>query len=194
MRRRSLLALLLAFYVISAMAGTDPGRLTTRNPDGWFTLSIPAALAKVHRHADVDGGFFDGDDTGARIFVSWTYWTYEATPNAQRDGNGNYPRNAPSMCKEKSQSKHIVVDGHPAIVEQCKLSASIPAYRQQNYRYRYAVGFSELSVAQDVDTTSEPPATGAKRGSGVFTIYVDYRNQGDEALAKRIATSLRFVP
>ena len=171
---RSCLALIVLLWSGALGQSTSPAslELIRRNPDGWFTVSLPKVLATVERHADVDGGFYVSDILG----INYDYWTYANTPNWLR---GKYATSLLLACSGKS--KHIRtlrtwIDGNRAVVQQCS-----ETNERKGFRYIYYVTFPKLRIFD-----------GERSRYGMFNFTVEYKLRRYSTLANRIVRSLEF--
>jgi hypothetical protein len=146
--------------------------LSRRNPDGWFTVSLPKVLATVERHADVDGGFYASDI----LEINYDYWTYANTPNWLR---GKYATSLLLACSAKSKHIHTLrtwIDGNRAVVQQCSETDE-----RKGSRYIYYVTFPKLRIFE-----------GERFRYGMFNFTVGYKLRRYSNLANRIVRSLDF--
>jgi hypothetical protein len=149
-----------------------PLELGRRNPDGWFTVSLPKVLATVERHADVDGGFYASDILG----IDYDYWTYVNTPNWLR---GKYATSLLLACSGKSKNIRTLrtwIDGNRAVVQQCSETDE-----RKGFRYIYYVTFPKLRIFD-----------GERSRYGMFNFTVEYKLRRYSTLANRIVRSLDF--
>jgi hypothetical protein len=150
----------------------DSLELSRRNPDGWFTVSLPKVIAKVERKADVDGGFYVSDILG----IDYDYWTYLNTPNWLR---GEYATSLLLACSDKGKHTRTLrtwIDGNRAVIQQCSETDE-----RKGFRYIYYVTFPKLRVFD-----------GEKFRHGMFNFTVEYKLRRYSTLAKRIVRSLDF--
>jgi hypothetical protein len=146
--------------------------LIQRNPDGWFTLSVPKAIGEVGRHADVDGGFYVSDD----LEVDYDYWTQAGTPNWLR---GKYATSLLLACPRKGKNTRTLrtrIDGNRAVIQQCSQTDE-----SQRFRYMYYVTFPKLRVFD-----------GEGFHYGMFNLRVGFRNRRHLSVAREIVRSLDF--
>jgi hypothetical protein len=174
------------------LAAPAEERLVARNPDGWFTLEVPVSLATVVRHADADGGVFGAEVENPTIVISWTYWSYAQAPNFARDRHGVAYKRAEDVYPPQSALTRAVIDGHLAEVDQYRIPES-DLRHNQGLQYRYSISMSALPVDDASQSETEPPVISGHRARGIFILTVDYRDPRDVAVAKRIASSLRFT-
>jgi hypothetical protein len=174
--RISCLALIVLLW--SGASGQSPSpsslELTRRNPDGWFTVSLPKVIAKVERKADVDGGFYVSNILG----INYSYWTYVNTPNWLR---GKYATSLLLACSDKSKDTRTLrtwVDGNRAVIQQCS-----ERDERKGFRYIYYVTFPKLRIFD-----------GEKSRYGMFNFTVEYKLRRYSSLANRIIRSLDFEP
>src|SRR5262245_38082518 len=134
-----------AAHAVKGAAHSTPVRprrsvplLTLRsvNPDGWFSMMVPAASADVQRMADMDGGFF----TGAPIEVRFSYYAYVNTPNFLRDSRTREPLREARSPMRGARLRRI--HGNQAWV-----TYSDEEDRKGGYRYRYDVSFFDIPVS-----------------------------------------------
>ena len=150
-------------------------KLKRQNPDGWFSLLIPTFMRRVERHADVDGGFYSAHE----MIIDYDYWTYENTPNFQRDTKGKYAKGRLLACARKSlksRTSRSTVDGKRAIIQECP-----DAEGPSGFRHVYYVTFPSLKVDN-----------GEEMKPGVFNLTIRYKEEQYRSLAKRIARSVQF--
>jgi hypothetical protein len=150
----------------------SPLKLSTRNPDGWFTLRVPKIMGKVERPADVDGGFYIAD----AFEIHYDYWTYENTPNWLR---GSYAKSVILACPEKSRRTRTLrtrIDGKRAIIQRCSETDE-----RKGFRHIYYVTFPKLRVFNGEYFTD-----------GMFNFTVEYRSQRYLPVAEDIVQSLDF--
>jgi hypothetical protein len=146
--------------------------LSRRNPDGWFTVSLPGVLGTVEQHADVDGGFYDSDILG----IDYDYWTYANTPNWLR---GKYATSLLLACSGKSQHIRTLrtwIDGNRAVVQQCS-----ERDERKGFRFIYYVTFPKLRMFD-----------GERHRYGMLNFTVEYKLRRYSNLANRIVRSLDF--
>ena len=179
MRHRTTLALtcliicLIAAPMLSgqALSGASPASCK-RNPDGWFTLSVPKEMSEVKRYADVDGGFYLSSD----LELNFDYWTYESTPNWLR---GKYATNLILACTGKgkrTRTWRTRIDGKPGVIQHCSLSND-----PNGFRYFYYVTFPKLRVFDGEDFHF-----------GKFNLGIKYRTRSQFSIVRRIVRSLNF--
>ena len=152
----------------------DSLELKQRNPDGWFTVSLPKVLAKVERKADVDGGFYVSDILG----IDYDYWTYVNTPNWLR---GEYATSRVLACSDKSKHTRTLrtwIDGNRAVIQQCSETDE-----RKGFRYIYYVTFPKLRIFD-----------GERSRYGMFNFTVEYKLRRYSSVANRIIRSLDFEP
>ena len=150
-------------------------QLSSRNPDGWFTLLVPKSMGKVERHADVDGGFFSKDS----FEIDYDYWAFVNTPNFLRDSRNHFPKTPTLACERKSRKTHTFrarIDGKASIIQRCSTTIEGRAFS-----YIYYVTFPKLKV-RNVDTFQR----------GMFNLTVRYKNKSDLRTAERIVRSINF--
>ena len=146
--------------------------LARRNPDGCFTVSLPNAISKVERFADVDGGFYESDILG----IHYDYWTYPNTPNWLR---GKYATSLLLACPRKNGRTHTRrtwIDGSSAVVQQCS-----DTDERKGFRYIYYVTFPKVRIFD-----------GEKFRYGMFNFTVEYKLRRYSTIAKQIVRSLDF--
>ena len=166
------LIVLISTSALGQVIGPYPHELTQRNPDGWFTLSVPRAMARVERHADVAGGFYISDI----LEIHYDYWTNENTPNWLQ---GRYATSLLLACSAKSKNSRTIrtrIDGKTAIIQQCSETDE-----RKGFRYIYYVTFPKLRVFD-----------GETFHYGMFNLMVEYRSRSYLWIAKRIVSSLDF--
>lgn len=173
-------AILIFAAAINLTFGQTPQRdvnmvLSQRNPDGWFTILIPKSVGNATRFADVDGGFYDASD----IRITFSYWTFENTPNFVRNGGPASQEELVLVCSKSRQALifRTKIASRKAIVQRC------PETGAGNFRYLYYVNFPKLDVFD-----------GELYGSGTFTLTINYNNRNYVSFASRIARSIRFLP
>jgi hypothetical protein len=176
MRFHRINSLSLIVLIWSGALGQSPSpaslELSGRNPDGWFTVSLPKVLATVERHADVDGGFYTSDILG----IDYDYWTYANTPNWLR---GKYATSRLLACSGKSEHIRTLrtwIDGNRAVVQQCSETDE-----RKTFRYIYYVTFPKLRIFD-----------GERFRYGMFNFTVEYKLRRYSTLADRIVRSLDF--
>ncbi|HET8670929.1 MAG TPA: hypothetical protein VFM05_09980 [Candidatus Saccharimonadales bacterium] len=159
--------------IISAQA-TSKAVLETsrRNPDGWFSLSVPKKMGEVMRHVDVDGGFY----RSSALELNYDYWTYESTPNWLR---GKYATNLVLACPATStdtRNWRTRIDRKRAVVQRCSMTDE-----RKGFRYLYYVTFPKLRVFD-----------GDAFRLGMFNLTVEYKDRSYSRIAARIIHSLDF--
>jgi hypothetical protein len=174
--RISCLALIVLLWSGASGQSTSPAslELTRRNPDGWFTVSLPKVIAKVERKADVDGGFYVSDIPG----INYSYWTYVVTPNWLR---GKYATSLLLACSDKGKHTRTLrtwIDGNRAVIQQCSETDE-----RKGFRYIYYVTFPKLRIFD-----------GERSRYGMFNFTVEYKLRRYSSVANRIIRSLDFEP
>ena len=172
--RISGLALIVLLWSGASGQSTSPAslELVRRNPDGWFTVSLPKVLATVERHADVDGGFYASDI----LEINYDYWTYANTPKWLR---GKYAKSLLLACSGKSNHIRTLrtrIDGNRAVVQHCSETDE-----RKGFRYIYYVTFPKLKIFD-----------GEKFRYGMFNFTVECKLRRYSTIAKRIIHSLDF--
>lgn len=143
--------------------------LSRRNPDGWFSLSIPEVMGEVERHVSVDGGSYSSE----ALDIDYTYWTYVNTPY-RFDG-----RRAVFACPEKSRqarTRRARIDGKRAVIQLCAETGE-----GGGLRYVYYVTFPKLKVFD------------GHFGYGMFNLMVKYKDPRYLPVAERVVRSIDFV-
>lgn len=170
-----MLSLSLSFLVLAShtvLGQSNSLTLKRRNPDGWFSLSVPKVMGKVERHADVDGGFFTSD----ALEIDYDYWTYENTPNWLR---GQYAVSVMLACPKKSRHTRTLrtrIDGKRAIIQRCSETDG-----RKGFRYIYYLTFPKVKVFN-----------GQYFDYGMFNFTVEYKNPRHSSVAERIIRSIDF--
>jgi len=151
------------------------GSLRRENPDGWFTLLIPASMGKVERHADVDGGFYRAEG----LEIDYDYWAYEDTPNFLRGAGGRYSKGPLFACSSKASGTRSFwtrVGGRRALIQRCSDA--------DEWRGSYDVYYVTIPRLKVYD--------GAGMRAGMFNLTVRYKERRYMPTAKRIVRSLDF--
>jgi hypothetical protein len=146
--------------------------LNRRNPDGWFTVSVPSVIGKVERHGDVEGGFYLSDI----LSIDYDYWTYQNTPNWLR---GRYATPLILACSAKhkgTRTQRTWIDGYRAVIQRCSATDE-----RKGFRYIYYVTFPKLKVFD-----------GEKFHPGMFNFMIEYKDRRYSSIAGRMVRSLDF--
>jgi len=152
-------------------------KLRRENPDGWFTLLIPAGMGDVARHADVDGGFYRTEG----LEVDYDYWVNENTPNFLRNAGGSYRKGPLLACSSKARrtrSSWTRIDGRRALIQTCSDSDE-----WRGSFHVYHVTFPRLKVYD-----------GAGMRVGMFNLTIRYKHRRHLPAAERVVRSLDFQP
>ena len=97
--RISCLALIVLISSGALGQSTSPAslELSRRNPDGWFTVSLPKLLTGVERRADVDGRFYASDILGIDYeyteLASWEMRYISITRLLREEQTHSHPAN-----------------------------------------------------------------------------------------------------
>lgn len=143
--------------------------LSRRNPDGWFSLSIPEVMGEAERHVSVNGGTYSSEG----LEINYTYWAYENTPYRFQG------RHAVLACPEKGRQARTWrarIDGKRAVIQRCAETGA-----GGGPRYVYYVTFPEVKVFD------------GHLGYGMFNLEVTYRDPRYLPVAERVVRSIDFV-
>ena len=172
---KTLICLILSLMTTLSVSGqsqasSDPA-LSRTKPDSWFTLSLPTN-SKIQRFVDVDGGFYSND----QFDFSYSYWTFQNTPNFLR---GKYGRPLRLACTGSAKGVLTLrrrIDGKKAVLQQCSISDE-----RKGFRYLYYVTFPRLKVFD-----------GEAFRPGTFSFTFEYQDPRYSSIAARIVNSLDF--